>query len=621
MASKDCVPRYTGLVVTPGEGGMCGAGSIPVRAELQVSAGLAANFPETLSFSVVRSDGGPGGTLAAVTRNEGVYSTQWTPAGEGEFLLTAAYPQAGGPSTTVHLTVDTTPPAFAIAVPPADAGVADGGTTYGDPEPGFATAWRRDQVVPVEIRTNEPNLDPSTVTAALQGTDGGVAPAVAVTPSTGACDAGFCGVAQLKLWEPPFDAFRSTMAVNVQGADRAGNTGSGSATVNVTRWQWTFDASAGGTFAIKAPPAIGAQGAIYFGTSAASTGKVFALRPDGTLRWGVNTGVFVSGPTVGAFNSNVENVYVGVNPSSTAASLVAYNGSTGAEISRCDVSNGQVASSLVLTQIPSGSSSIETALGLVNVNMGGSTGVVGALVAIRPQGAATTCNSTDPIVRGQVTSSGAGPLTIQGNTVFFADASGRLTSYQLGNTTARSGWPVPTSFPINGLALVGSDVVGANGGGSFSDQGQLFSIPQAGGVASPPWRYPTTSDMFIDQLSVGPGNVIFFGSENLPNPPGSAGLAAVALNGNTLNALQAGTGSFKGVPALARSGALYAASDGTGLVGAWSTSDFTHRWTLASGIGPTSVSPALDCARDPAGAARTEALGVLYVAEGGKLHA
>src|SRR5689334_15339585 len=36
-----CVPRYMGLVVTPGDGGMFGAGSIPVQAELQVSDGLA----------------------------------------------------------------------------------------------------------------------------------------------------------------------------------------------------------------------------------------------------------------------------------------------------------------------------------------------------------------------------------------------------------------------------------------------------------------------------------------------------------------------------------------------------------------------------------------------------
>ncbi|MCY1082196.1 PQQ-binding-like beta-propeller repeat protein [Archangium lansingense] len=583
-----------------------------MRAELLVGTGFAGNFPETLNFSVARSDGGVGGTLAAVTRSEGVYTTQWTPAGEGEFRLTAAHPEAGGPSTTVNLTADTTGPSFVVVVPQADAGVPGGGTAYGDPA--LANAWRRDQVVPVEIRTNEPNLDLSTVTVTLVGTDGGSVPGGSVTAfaQSESCDAGFCGVAQVKLWEPPFDAFRGTMTVDVQGEDTVGNTGSGAATFNVTRWKWAFDVQTG---VIKSTPAVSQQGTIYFGTTTGTDGKVFAVSPDGPKQWETGTGVVVSGPTVGVLNSGVEKVYVGINPSSTSAALVAFNGSTGAEIVRCDVNKGQIASSLALTQSP-----VETALGVVNVNVGGPTGVVGALLAIRPEGAATTCNSTDPIARSQVSSSGVGPLVIESDAVFFSDASGRLTSYQLGSTTARSGWPVPTSFPINGLALAGTDVVGANGG-SFSDQGQLFSVPKVGGVASPPWRYPSTTDMFINQLSVGPANVIFFGSENLPNPPGSAGLAAIPLSGNTLNALQAGAGSFKGAPAIGRGGMLYAATEGTGLVGEWSTDNFSNRWTLASGIGPTSISPALDCARDGAGAARDENLGVLYVPAGGKLYA
>lgn len=618
--SRSCVPRYTELVVTPGDGGVVGGGAVPVQAELRVGSGFAENFPETLSFRVVRSDGGTASELGPVTRSGGVYTTQWTPTGEGEFLLTAAYPASGGPSTTVNLTVDVTPPSFAVVVPPADAGVADGGTTYADPAAGFATAWRRDQVVPVEVRTNEPHLDPSTVMIALQGTDGGSAPAVGVTPSTGACDAGFCGVAELKLWEPAFETFRGSLPIVVQGRDTVGNASNAPvASVNVTRWKWVFDGSAGGTFTIRTPPAIGAQGSIYVGTGAGSTGKVFALRPDGAMQWEVNTGLFVSGPAVGTLNSNVEKVYVGVNPSTAAATLLALNGSTGGELGRCDINKGQLGSSLVLTQIPSGGGSIETALAVINVNLGGTSGVVGSLVALRPEVTATPCNSTDSIVRSQSSSTGVAPLVIQGDTVFFAESSGRLTSYQLGTATPRSGWPVPTSFSINGLALVGSDVVGANGG-LFSDQGQLFSIPKVGGVASPAWRYPTTSDMFVNQLAVGAGSAIFFGSENLPSPAGSAGLATVPLGGNSLDVLQSGA-SFKGAPVLGRGGALYAATEGSGLVGAWSTDTFGNRWSLASGIGPTSVSPALDCARDAAGTARTENLGALYVAEGGKLYA
>lgn len=612
-----CVARYTALVVTPGDGGLVDGGPIPVRAELVVRSGVAANFPETLSFSGTSDDGGTGGTFTAVTRNEGVYTTNWTPPGEGVFLLKAAYSQTGGPSTTVNLAVDTTAPTFAVTVPAPDAGVSDGGTTYADPV--LPNAWRRDQVAQVEVRTNEPHLDPRSITVALQGTDGGLTAGVGVTPFTGGCDAGFCGVAQVKLWEPAFDAFRSPLPIVVRGSDSVGNAGSLSAvSVNVTRWKWMFDSSAGGTFALKAPPAVGAQGVIYFGVSAVSTGKVLALKPDGTKLWEVGTGAFASGPTVGALNSSVENVYVGVN-SSNMASLLALNGSTGAEVARCDVNKAQIGSNLVLTQISSGGSSIETAVGVVNVNVGGSTGTVGSLIAIRPQGAATTCNSTDPVSRSQ---SGVSPMVIEEDIAYFADSSGRLTSYQLGSSSVRAGWPVSTSLPITGLAMVSNDIVGANGGGSFSNQGQLFLIPKAGGVATPPWRYPATTDLFVNQLSVASSNAIFFGSENLPSPSGTAGLATVPLSGTRLDTLQSGGGSFKGAPAIGRGGVLFTAGDGTGLVGEWSTDDFTNRWLVTDGIGPSALSPALDCARDEAGVGRAETLGVLYVAdEAGKLYA
>jgi hypothetical protein len=622
--AKVCVQRYSALVVTPGDGGLVGKGAVPVRAELLVdTTRFAANFPETLRFSAVREDGGTGGTFDAVSTDAGIYTTQWTPAGDGVFLLTAAYPTDGGPRTTVHLTVDATPPTFVVTVPPIMGG-SDGGTTYGDPE--LVNAWSRDQVVPVEIRTNESNLDPSTVMVALKGTDGGLAPVVGVTPLIGACDAGFCGVAQLKLWEPSFDAFRGSMPIVVQGRDSAGNPGgtSSSPSVNVTRWKWVFDASSGGTFAIKTPPAIGTQGLIYFGASAVSTGKVFALRPDGFQQWAVNTGTVISGPTVGSFNSGVENVYFGVQSSSTLASLVALNGSTGDESARCDINRGQITSNLVLTQSSPGGNAVEAVVGVFNVSLNTiPPSTIGSLVALRPEGAATPCNSTDSVARSPVTASSVGPLVIEGDTVFYSDTSGRLTSYQLGSATARQGWPVPTNFLINALALVGSNVLGTNGGGSFSDKGQLFSIPKTGGGAVPLWTYPSSADLFVNQLSVGQANAIFFGAENLPSPSSRPGFATVTLGGNKLDVVQSGTGSFKGTPAVGRGGMLYgAAGDGAlGMVGAWSTDGFSNHWMLNRGIGSIVNSPALDCARDETGTARAENLGTLYVAEGGKLYA
>ena len=170
-------------------------------------------------------------------------------------------------------------------------------------------------MVPVEIRTNEPNLDPSTVMVAFQGTDGGTAPAVAVTPVTAACDARFCGTAELKLWEPAFDAFRGSAPIVVQGRDRVGNASNApAASVNVTRWKWSFD---GGAEAIQASPAIGQLGTVYFGTSD-SNGKVFALTPEGTKSWEAQLGSVQGSPPVGEYAGGIERVYVGANNSSGA---------------------------------------------------------------------------------------------------------------------------------------------------------------------------------------------------------------------------------------------------------------------------------------------------------------
>ncbi|WP_257453502.1 hypothetical protein [Archangium lipolyticum] len=611
--SDGCVPRYTGLVVTPGDGGLVGGGAVTVRAELVADPTFELKFPETLSFSVARSDGGTGGSLGTVSGSAGVYTAQWTPpAGDGVFLLTAAYPDGGSPSTTVHLTVDATPPTFVVTVPPADAGTSGGGTTYGDPESGFANAWRRDQVLPVEIRTNDPNLEPSSLTVTLRGTDGGFAPAVPVTPfvSSQGCDSVFCGVAQVKLWEPPFNAFRGAMQIDVQGKDKAGNAGTGSSSVNMTRWKWVFDASTGGAL-IRTPAAIGAQGTIYVGTAAGSVGTVIAVQPEGRKQWELPVGAVVSGPLVGALSGGgIETVYVGINTSAGDAALVSINGSTGAERIRCSATSGQISSNLALQTTDAG---IETAIAVANI------GTEGSIRAIRPEASGEKCPVTGPVDLSQ-TIEGPGPLVVQNQFVFFSNDSYELTSYQFTNSNVRSGWPVPNASQVTGLALVGNDVVGAYGGART--QGAVLSISNSGSTttpATPAWLYSSSGR--TEQFVVGQNNVVFFGAGNLSG--GKAGLAAITLGGSDIRAFPAGAGAFKSAPILGRDGALYAVgTEGTtGTVGAWSSDTLTNIWTLPGGVGLNALSPAMDCARDVSGVGRAEQVGVLYVPAGGKLYA
>jgi outer membrane protein assembly factor BamB len=607
--SNVCVPRYTALVVTPGDGGVVGAGPVEVRAELVVGAGFAGNFPERLNFNVAGSGGGAGVTLASAPGSEGVYTTQWTPAGEGEFLLTAAYPEAGGPSTTVRLTADTTGPSFVVFVPPADAGVADGGTTYGDPA--LANAWRRDQVVPVEIRTNEPHLDVGTVTVALLGTDGGTAPAVAVTPSSGACDAGFCGVAQLNLWEPPFEAFRGTMTIAVQGEDTVGNSGSGSENINVTRWKWTFDGAAG---AIRSGPAIGAEGTVYLGTNASSSGKVFALTPEGTLRWESPVGAVVGGPVVGAFDGGTELVYVGAN-SANEGTLYALHGGDGGTRQTCNAPNGAFEGGLALGKTTT--AQVETAVSVYNSN----TGAI--IVGIRP-GASVPCPLIESPATGEqipVITAGT-PVVMQNDSIFFAgSASGapKITSYAFGSGVPRNSWPVNPPAVTRSLALVGSDLIGGAAATDFV-AGGLFKIPQEG-AADVTRLFPagTAWSSRVFSLAVGsaletPDNV-FFGSE----PTGSINFHRLNL---TSAAVQTASSSpaIRATPVVGVNGNVYTATT-NGTVRAWSADTLSPQWTLSPGLGTVDASPTLDCPRDASGALVSGSHGVLYVPVVGKLYA
>jgi hypothetical protein len=373
-----------------------------------------------------------------------------------------------------------------------------------------------------------------------------------------------------------------------------------------------FDASSGGAL-IKTPTAIGEQGTIYFGTAAGSAGTVFALRPDGSKQWDAGTGAVVSGPAVGFFNAGGETVYVGANTSGNDAALLALNGSTGVERLRCTAS-GQMASNMALMQ--TSVAAVETAIAVLNI------GTEGSIRAIRPDASGDRCPSTGPVTLSQVNGDIPGPLIVRESSIFYANENFEVTSYNFGNNSVQSGWPVPTGFSVNGLALVGTDIVGANGG--TRNQGAVFSIPTSGDTTAPigpSWLFPSTPNSRADQPVIGSENVVFFGSNNLPG--NRTGLAALTLGGSDLTDFQVGSGVFRGAPVLGKDGAIYAAgTEGTaGTVGAWSSDNRSNIWTLASGIGPTSISPALDCARDGAGGARAENLGVLYVPAGGKLYA
>jgi len=607
-----CESRYSGLTLSPGDGELVGGGERSVTATLGVVSGFNANYPDTLVFTVSDGAGGAVVPLTSVERNEGVYTARWTPPADGVFQVTAAYPGGGGPSQTVNLTVDGTGPVFEVTVPSREAGVADGGTTFTDSEPAYANAWRRDQIVPVEIRTNEPHLDPSQLKVSVRGTDGGLASTVDVVPFTGSCDAGFCGTAELKLWEPAFNTFRGSMPIVVDGRDTVGNVGSTSPAdpkVAVTRWKWAFDSQG----VIRSTPAIGQSGHIYFGTTTGLSGKVFGIRSDGYAQWDSSLGSVEGGIAVGANDADTELVYLGARTNS-GPSLYALQGNNGSTLRKCPGVTETFGSGSLVGAIGLGAlsaTSTETAISVYN----GTTVPtdVTKIVGIDSSGCHSFAGPTGNSVPAVVPDA---PIAVGGENIFFPASSGssrRVASYTFGSNVPRSNWPVNVTSVPRSLVLVGNDVVGATGS-TESITGGVFKVPQAGVSAS--LLYPSaawTSNIF--GLAAGSSGEAFFGEEADANNS----LVRLHLE-DALPTASPVTGIFRASPAVGV-GSVYFVST-AGAVEARSKDTLESRWSLPSGtLGTVDSSPTLDCSRDVSGAAIPGRPGVLYVPAGGKLHA
>jgi hypothetical protein len=613
------VARYTGLTVVPGDGGLLDGGPVPVQARLVLAPEVVASFPGTLDFRVTLTDGGAGGTVTPGSASGGLYNANWTPPGEGQFLLTAAYPRDGGPSTTVWLRVDTTPPTFDVMVPPADAGVASGGTTYLDPGASPAeTFWRRDQAVPVVLRTNEPNLDPGSVTVSLVGTDGGSV-VVALEPLTTDCDAGYCARANVELWQPPFNTFRGQMTVQVQASDRAGNAGTSSAPVNVTRWKWRHDI--GGNPVAVAAPAVGNMGNVYVGTTNGSNtdGQFRALSPEGSLLWTVAGGAVVASPTIGeGRDGGFERVYV-AQKKQTVSHVVFYNSTDGGSVALCSGVTGSsviVESALSLAQVLAKEQS-ETVYGLYSGRSGGT------LFAARPDVPDT---GETEICPDNATSAGnvrlPGTMLAFGDSVVFATDDGRLKSYALDGTTgAWSSTPKwthalvavePATF-LQPTSLAASDGR-VYGGGNLGGLSKLFSVPLDGG--QPPTYFPTSSTMWNVSIGNSDGGTAVVGLET------SNKLFAVSLGDGGTRTVDTPSDVIKGAPVWGTGGYVYTAGLTSGSIQARrSLENVIWQFEPAGGAG-FEASMNLDCSRSADGSILAGRPGVLYAVDrDGKVYA
>jgi hypothetical protein len=631
--TKDGCKRGFSRVVflTPANNVQVRGGTIEVSARLEVEPTFAnvVQYPDRLLFVAKRGDGGEAGSFGTVTRNGDVYTAQWTaPSGKAQITLTADHPIAAAnvPGGTLTVLLDTEPPTFDIIFPsalnrlPGSTEQAD----ENDPDPLYAGAFRRDESITVKVSALEPatNVTLKVMGIASGGGEGAATAPVAVQLG-GTCDGSppFCGTATVNLALPEMREFRGTMQFLAEGTDTAGNPGSVKKGLKVTRWKWAFD----GAGAIKASPAVGEKGVVYFGTAVAA-GKVFALEPSGKKKWEVPVESVEGSPAVGAFNNGTEFVYVASNFSgvgfpvpSSGTRLRAINGADGIVLPNpCtfSVTTGAVPaifSAAAITATTISSSSVETALFVVS-------GYASA-VGLRPTSAGATsvgCVNSDSS-QGMPDSTLGGGLVATNNGHFaYPSETKRIVKYAFGNSTAL--WSVtPGGGPgqrVFGMALLGNNLLGS--GGIDADQGGVFQVAFDSPGSSMIDALAGTADGRVYQLAATADNQAYFGRES--TSPATQ-LTRYTLSPPGVAQTVVGTGVIAAAPVLGADGKLYTLNK-TGELAVWAASDLTSLWKLSISSTNVEASPALDCARNPDGTPAGQNLpGVLYVAIGNKLHA
>lgn len=269
--------------------------------------------------------------------------------------------------------VDATGPAFEVTLSPAPVRpAASAGTTWGDVDPAYVAAFRRDEKMVVTVTSSASDVNSASVRVFVKiGSGASQSFLVAQSQSACATGIGWCGSVEVPLWDLQMPAFRDTVTANVEGRDAVGNTQTASmpASGKVTRWKWVH-ARPGGP-KIRAAPAIASDGTVVFGTeSGGIAGEVVAVSNDGTLRWAKSTGAVVSSPAIGSKTNSPQTVYVAPSDGTTTAlhSLDITNGAAipGGLCAHNVSGTSEAAVAIQMTKLSSESVAVETASALFN---------------------------------------------------------------------------------------------------------------------------------------------------------------------------------------------------------------------------------------------------------------
>jgi hypothetical protein len=602
-----------------------GGGPVRVEGRLELDPGARPVYPPQLNLKVTPASGGTPTAITLQSTAEGTYSAEWTPPpGEGSYTFQVSHPESWGPSRSLQVTVDRTPPTLALQVPEAQPATPKDGFSYADPMAG--SAWVRDQTVTVLLESDSTDIDPASPRVVVQGHNGGTDVTDLTVRQVTPCAKSYCGAVDVPLWRPGLEAFRGTFQITMTAKDRVGNERPATGSIPVTRWKWAFDGASG---PILTTPAIGEKGTIYFGTSGTS-GKVFALNPEGTPKWQAPLGPVSGSPAVGRAPDGTERIYVGAAPATSGGVLFSLNGNNGNTISQCpepgrNLGWGPILSGTTVFNAPAGLD-----LPVAEIAVAFSHG--NAVIILGPD--TNRCGSV-----GSYGTQPGSSMISKGIDLYFSAVyppeppieQSLITAldFELGTTRAKAGYSVPEPrAPVTGMVFarsgLGTYLLTAVGAASTNSGGIEAYDAERGNNAT--WNYPSSFSGVapVRNLALGAGNVLFFGHEVAT---GSAPLTAIDLFATAPRISVPNAGSFPGAPVLGAGGALYAASAtgpaaDIGEVSAWSSDNLTLRWKLSDSVGRARASPSLDCARQADGTPAAQSKGVLYVpALDGRLYA